>query len=490
MQTGIGRFIRDVGLTFVSLAVSALVHFLLRVFLARYLGEGDLGLYTLSFTVYSVGMLVGAFGIDAAITKYVAEFRGDRARTGLLLTNGIVEAFTIGCVMALVLYFAGPAIANHFFHMPELAPLLRIVSAALPFIAMEKATLGFWNGLRQMRLYAAINIAQNVLIAGLTVSLVVAGHGLEGAAWGLVLPVVAMSLVSVFLVRGSLVRPGPSSFGAGARVLLGFGGFVVLANGIGFLQTYTDSVMIGYFMTDSDVGIYAVAVTLSQAILLPSQALQMITGPTMSTLWGRGDRAGIEKVMNETLKLTAAFIIPAAFVVVMAAPDILKLIFKEPFVSAAGSLRLLVIGCGILAIWASVSSALSSTAYVRVVFILSGASWLLNIVLNSILVPRVGINGAAAATAAAMVAGVLLQAYSTQRLVGVRFQLRWFLGISLVTVALGGGCYALAGLVNPYACLAIFLVAFGLVYGRFFLGPEQLQMVRDLVRRGRAAIAS
>lgn len=487
MHTGIGRFIRDVGFSFASLAVSALVHFVLRVFLARYMGEGDLGLYTLCFTVYSVGMLVGAFGIDTALTKYVAQFKEDRSRTSVLLTNGILESLAIGCVMALVLYTSASIIADRFFHMPELTPLLRIVSVALPFIAMEKATLGFWNGLRQMRLYAIINVVQNMLIVAVTVLLVLAGYGLEGAAWGLVLPVAGMGLLSVFLVRGSLIRPWGASFTGAARLLLAFGGFVVLANGIGFLQTYTDSVLIGYFMEKADVGVYASAVTLAQAILLPSQALQMITGPTMSTLWGQQDRAGIQRVVNDTLKLTAALIIPVAFAVIMAGPDLLGLIFGDAYVSAAAPLRLLMIGSGILAIWASVSSALSSTAYVRVIFILSGISWLANAVLNAFLIPALGITGSATATSIAMVLGVLLQVYFTQRLVGIRLQWRWFLGISLVTALLGGGCYALARLINPYACLAIFLLLFGAIFIRFFLERAQLELVQGLVRRLRGS---
>jgi O-antigen/teichoic acid export membrane protein len=157
MRTGMSRFVRDVGLSFASLAISAAVHFALRVFLARYLGEGDLGLYTLSFTVYSFGILFGAFGIGAALTKYVAEFREDASRTSMLLTNGIIASFAIGCIMGLLLYAGASTIANRFFNMPELAALLRIVSIAFPFIAMEKATLGFLNGLRQMRLFAIIN---------------------------------------------------------------------------------------------------------------------------------------------------------------------------------------------------------------------------------------------------------------------------------------------------------------------------------------------
>ncbi len=476
------RFVRDVGFSFASLAISALVNFALRAFLGRYLGAGDLGLYTLSFTVYSVGMLFGAFGIGAALTKYVAECAEDGPRTSGLLTNGIVQSFAIGCVMGLVLYGAASTIAVRAFDMPGLAPLLRVVSIAFPFIAVEKATLGFLNGLRHMRLFAIINILQNVLMVGLTISLVLLGHGLNGAAWGLVLPVVALSLFSIWTVRRSLAWPGLSSFAGTSRLLLAFGGFVVLANGIGLMQSYTDSVMIGFFMKDVDVGVYAAAVTLSQAVLLPSQATQMITGPAMATLWGKGDRPGIEKLVGDTLVFTVGFIMPVAFAAIMLAPDLLRWFFEADFLGATSSLRILLLGSGFLAIWASVGSALSSTAYVRVIFLLSAASWAANIALNAVLIPRLGIEGAAAATSAALFLGTVLQLYATQRLVGIGIPWLWLFGITAFTFVLGGGCYALARLISPYVCLAAFLLVFAAVFARFFMGKERMESVKQAFR--------
>lgn len=483
MYEGMRRFARDVGFSFASLAISALVHFVLRVFIGSYLGDSKLGLYTLSFTVYSLGMLFGAFGIGAALTKYVAELREDVPRTRGLLTNGVIESFFLGCIIALVFYAAAPAIANRFFHMPELAGLLRIVSIAFPFIAVEKATLGFLNGLRQMRLFAIINISQNVLMVGITITLVLLGHGLTGAAWGLVLPVVILGLFSLWTVRQSLARPELSSFLAASRLLLGFGGFVVLANGIGLMQSYTDSVMIGFFMKDVDVGVYAAAVTLSQAVLLPSQAMQMITGPAIATLWGKGDRPGIEKMVNDTLVLTVGFIMPVAFAAIMLAPDLLRIIFPDEFLPAADSLRILLVGSAFMAVWASIGSALSSTAYVRVIFLLSATSWAANILLNALLIPHLGIEGAAAATSAALVLGTVLQLYATQRLVGIRMRWGWLCTVTVFILLLGGGCYALSRVTSPYACLAIFLVLFAAVYVRFFLGKEQLDLLKGLVRR-------
>lgn len=98
-----GRFARDAGLCFISLAVSSLVCFVLRIFLGRYLDPGDLGLHTLACTAYQLGILLSAFGIGAASVKCVNESGEDTWRRHRFLSIGVLISFLIGCVIWLAL---------------------------------------------------------------------------------------------------------------------------------------------------------------------------------------------------------------------------------------------------------------------------------------------------------------------------------------------------------------------------------------------------
>ena len=288
MSNTVRRFAGDVGFSLTSLGVSALVHFILRIFLGRYLGPGDLGLYTLAFTVYSFGMLFSSFGIKAALTKYVAEFNADVPRTNLLITSGSVTATLIGIIVGLIVYVSSTAIAS-LFDMPELGGLLRIVAISFPFIALETVILGFLNGLRRMRLFAFINITQSVLTIIITVALVLLGYGLSGVVFAFVASVILMSLFSLFSIRSSLARSKLKQYAPVIKTLLVFGGYVVLASAINMVQTSADSIMIGYFMTDTNVGYYAVAVVFFRAMWMIPQAVSMITTPRISAYHGRGE---------------------------------------------------------------------------------------------------------------------------------------------------------------------------------------------------------
>ena len=484
MAIGVQRFARDVGFSFASLGITALVHFILRVFLARYLGAGDLGLYTLSFTVYSFGMLFSVFGIGAALTKYVAQYKEDTPKTNFLVSSGSIITFLIGCATGLILYFCSTPIANIFFDMPDLGALLRIVAFVFPFIALEKATLGFLNGLRRMRLFAFINITQGVLTIILTVALVLWGYGPRGAVLSFVLPIVLMSLFSLFSIRKSLARPTLEYCTSAIKMLLAFGGYIVLANSVGLIQTHTDSIMLGYFMTETEVGIYAAAILLALAIRLPSQAIQMITNPTIATYWGKDEVDNIENLINKVMKYTAVFIIPVGFLVAFLAHEIINLIFGVEFIQAVLPLQILVIGTVIATIQSSVGGALSSTAYVSMVFKLSGITMVANIILNLLLIPRLGITGAAMATSTAMIISVLLHLYFIQRLIGARIHWKWFAGLFTFTALVTAATYGFGLIASHYICIPVAFVILMVILLKYFVTREDLALIRKIIPLG------
>ncbi|MBT4512984.1 MAG: flippase [Chloroflexi bacterium] len=481
MASGVQRFIRDVGWSFASLAISAFAHFILRTFLARYLGTDDLGLYTLAFTVYSFGMIFAAVGIGAALIKYVAENKEDAAKIGIMVSSGTITAFLIGSIVGLVLYASSSTIANNFFDMPELEKLLHIVAFAFPFIALEKATLGFLNGKRLMSLFASINITQNILTIIFTLILVLLGCGLTGAVVGLVVPICICSLFSLFAIRTSLGKTTFEQYIPVTRTLLVFGVYVALTNGIGMLWGNMDSLMIGGFLSEEAVGLYAVAFLLSQVIQIPSLAIQIITTPTIATYWGKGDVGQIENMVNRMMKTVAIFIIPIVFLMVFLSHEIITLLFGEKFTPAVLPFQILLIGGVFAAILTTVGGTLSSTGYVKVLFKLSIAGLVLNMVFNLLLIPPFGITGAAIATSTSTTLAVMFVFYLWQRLLNIRIHWEWFAKLFTFAALLMGTTYGLGIIVNSYVCILISFIVLVVTLLKYFVTKEDLRLIKIIM---------
>jgi O-antigen/teichoic acid export membrane protein len=336
--------------------------------------------------------------------------------------------------MGLLLYAISPFIARTLLHMPEMTNLLRIIAIAFPFIALQKASLGFLNGQRRMKLFAFINIFQNVLVLVLTIILVFLGFGLSSAVWGLVLPVIVASILAAFLLRGYFCLPGIRQHASMIKALLSFGFFVVLTNTISTTQGQINTLLLGFYMTEAEVGYYTTALVIVTGLRIPASAIQLITSPTIATYWGNSDVKAIEVLINRIMKLTALFMLPIVLIVGFLATYLTVFLFGESYEQSALLLQILLAGLLIGSIQTSVGGALASTSYVKVLFRIGIFTLLLSAISNIILIPIYGMTGAAVAHSFVTIISAIVNLVLVQRLVKVKIKWAWFIILVLIAV--------------------------------------------------------
>ena len=389
----------DVQWAFISIVTASLAHFILRIILGRELGPDGLGVYTLAFTIYLFGVQFAAFGIGAALTKYVAEFLDDQVAIRNYVSSGMTSSIITGALMGVVLFLLAPYIATSFFHVPELEPLVQLTALCYPFIAIQKAVLGTLNGFRRMHLYALLDIAQNVIVVVTSIALVLLFEmGVMGAVIGFIGPTILVSVLSPVLIRECIGLDASLWNTMALRATTIFGFYIVLGNSISFLNTNVDSIMIGYYLNPAEVGIYAVAALLAQTLTLIPGAVQRVTAPATARLYGKGDVEAIREIITSTMK--KAFLVSAviALVLVIFGQFFISLFLTPEFLSAYVPLLVLLIGHTIFAPFMAIGSTLASIGKVNIPFRIHLICGVLNIVLNVLLIPLFGIVGAAAST--------------------------------------------------------------------------------------------
>lgn len=406
----LSKAMKDVQWALISIVAASLAHFILRIVLGRELGPEGLGVYTLAFVIYLFGMQFAAFGIGAALTKYVAEFIDDQDAIRKYVSSGMSSSIITGTLMGVVLFFFSPYIAVSFFQVPELESLLKLTALCYPFIAIQKAVLGTLNGFRRMHLYAFINIVQNVTVVAISVIFVLLfGMGVFGAVMGFVLPTILVSLVCPFLIRDSLNLDQSSLWHIPTLwQTTAFGFYVVLGNSIGFLNTQVDSILIGFYLNPTEVGIYAVAVLLAQTLTLIPSAVQRVTAPVTATLYGKGDIKGVRKIIFSTMKKSFLVSIGIAAFIAIFGHYMILILFSNEFLVSYIPLLILLIGYTIGASFGAVGSTLASIGKVKISFLISAICGGVNVGLNILFIPCLGINGAATATTSTMIVGFVI----------------------------------------------------------------------------------
>lgn len=411
----LNKIMADFQWSFISIITASLVQLLLRIMLSKDLGPSGLGVYTLVFTIYMFGMQFAAFGINSFLTQYIAQYRDNLPKIKEFVSLGILGSIVSGSVMSLILFLFSNVISTQFFHNPAMITLLRYTAFCFPFLAMQKAVIGTLNGLREMKWYAIVNITQNVSVIFITVFLVKSlGMGTKGAVLGFVISTILVGLISPLLIRNYFTTT-PNLENKILKEISSFGFYVVLANSIGIINTQIDSLMIGHFMNDTQVGYYAIAIIFSQGITLIPDSIQRVTTPLMATYYGKRDFERIRHLIKETMIKTFLITIFIDLLMIVFGKTLIGIIFTNEFIPAYPPLLILLIGYSVYAPYVAIGTCLTSIGKVQIIFRISAICAGLNTLLNIILISKFGLVGAACATSTSLLLTTLINIYLVRR---------------------------------------------------------------------------
>ena len=472
------KFAFDVGITFAASMVSMFIGFVITVLLGRYLGAGDLGMYRMVSTIYGIVMLFAAIGIPAAIIKYVAEFKDDRDKSDAIVSSGVITSLILGIVFSVLFYFLS-YIFEGLFDMPGLSGLLKILSPVFPFALVGGALLGLLNGRREMKRYGAATILQSVLMLVVSVSLIYCGFGVAGVVIGVVVSSVGWCLYLLLITR-DYFEITFEGYAKNTKTMLGFGVQIFGANAINMINYKADIILIGYFLTATDVGCYAVAVGLSKFFWLIPQAIQTITYPATSEYWANNNHSALQTMIDKSMRYTACVLLPIGLGVGFFAEEIITLVFGEGFSYAVLPLQILLIGTIINgAVQRPIGSILYSIGRPDLNLRIFIAAAMVNIILNILLILYLGICGAAVATTISLLIITYLILLYAAKMTKVVIDYGWFAKIGFVIIV----CilmYDLLNVYNHFIVGGVVLIVFISTIFFYFLSKEDKTYFIDL----------
>jgi len=177
---------------------------------------------------------------------------------------------------------------------------------------------------------------------------------------------------------------------------------MLLSSSLALIMGLTDTIMLGMFRTEEEVGIYNIALKLSMITSITLMAINTIAAPKFAEFWGKKDLDGLAKVAQQSTKLIFWTSFPVLILFLFFPKPILG-VFGEEFKTGALALIILTIGQFVNAAAGSVGYILNMTGKQKFVQNIIFIGALINIILNYLLIPIFGIIGAALASAVSMI---------------------------------------------------------------------------------------
>ncbi len=369
----------------------------LTIFLTRQLGPAGFGTFALAVSVTGVVLRPAAGGTSQAAARFIAERHGDMpAITGVLGMALRTRLLTASAIAAALFALAGP-IAD-LYNAPELAWPLRAAAIAFFGQSLMLFSRGTFTALRQTSRTFGLVISESAMEFTASVALVLLGGGATGAAFGRAVGYVFGAVLGILLLgrllgRSPLRRTGRSP--VARREFMNYAGAMLIVSGAGSLFSYLDTLLIGAFLTTAAVGVYNAPLRLIALVGYPALALAQGVAPRLARHPDDPPNvAALERAIGYIVILQAGVV---AFLALWADP-IVRLTLGSEFGESAEVIRALTPFVLLASVTSLLSAPLNYAGEGRRRIPITIAAVVLNAAIDVVLIPEMGILGAAIGT--------------------------------------------------------------------------------------------
>ena len=385
------RLVRDGLITLFCRVLSMLGALGLSVATARCLGPQGRGIFALP-TIDAAIATAMFVGLSTAVSYQLLHQQAGRAAIRAIARVAL-PFVAAGSVIVIALGVAG----HHGW-------ATGFALASLPFAAMTSIAQGVCYGTHRVRLANYIGLALTLVTLLGTIlgfAFIARSPRVAIAAWLLSQALVALA-ASIVVARIGRELPAVAAAAPGAFPFAAKNGAVNLVT---LLNYRADVYIVALLTPPSVLGMYTLAVAGAEATQLATQAIATSTAPHIGSLPPDRAQALTARAARNNVAVTAL----ACVTIAVSAPALIAALFGPAFAPVGGVLRILLLGIAAM----SVSGVLSNYFTLALgkpeqSLVIAGMGALTSIALGIVLVPRLGITGAAISVAVSYICSATL----------------------------------------------------------------------------------
>jgi O-antigen/teichoic acid export membrane protein len=448
-----------------------IIGFLSTIYFAHALGPSALGVYFLFLAYIGIFNLVGDGGFGGAAVKRISE---GKEQNEFLSAFAFIRIILLA-VSVTVLLFAAPYLedvtSSGVFFWLLLALIVSVFSSISGTGVYGTGKVG------ASQISGFVDVIIRILFQIIAVFL---GYSVSGLTGGFVAGLIAGGLMNFRYLDLRLVRFRLSHL----KSLSGFSFWIFLTASGSLVFSYADTLLIGYFMSTADVGIYRTAFQLTSIASFTTLAFHTVLYPKISSLGAQGQFAEIENSLARAITYSLLLAIPTCIGGWILGSKLLYYLYGASFVEGAPALVFLLLMQVVNVFMYLGTMSLNALNKPKDAFNITLVAAILNILLDIALIPVMGITGAAIATLIAMSVNALGALILLSRVISVKFEFKsiknilyasGIMGITVVSI------YVLLPLSHVIAVLAVVIIGAGIyILVLFKLDKEIHDELKDL----------
>lgn len=387
------KFFKNFSWLFSAKIFQMLIQLFLGIFVARYLGPDNYGSINYVASFVSFFTAVTLVGVNSVGVDEFVESKDNQIVLGKKIGSIIFARFIIGFFSSLLVVISICLINGNSDGVIFIAVLQ---SLALLFICLD--TFNYWFQARQELKYPAIvQLITYAIVALYKIILLMTNKSIYWFAFSNSVDVMILAILYILVYK----KEGGPKLSIDLRFLklyLKRSYHFIIAGIMAIIYTQIDKVMLGSMVNTTAVGLYSAVIVICNMWTIVVNSILDIARPIIMNAKNINNEFLYRKRLTQTISVLLYMGLICGTVISFSAEFVLWVLYGKSFVIANSALK--------LAVWFTCFANIGSVLHIYFVcerrehyvdkFCIGGA--IVNVLLNLILIPKLGIMGAAIAT--------------------------------------------------------------------------------------------
>ncbi|MBQ3011835.1 MAG: polysaccharide biosynthesis C-terminal domain-containing protein [Methanocorpusculum sp.] len=401
-----------------------LIGFFSTMLFSHILGKDLMGVYYLFVAYYGIFNMIGDGGFGQAAVKRISE---GKEQNEYLTAYACLRGLLI-VVSTVILLTLSPLFIDLQEYNIVLCIILTIAAAAFG----NTITMGVYGlghvGVKNVGV--GIGELSRIIVQ---IGTVLLGYSVYGLIGGYIAGIIVSGILCL---KYFTFRPAKFGF-RHIKSLFAYGFWIFLISTGSLAFSYTDTIFIGYFMTNGDVGVYRTAFQFTSAAAFITAAIAPTLTPKISRWSKDNEWEKIVYPVSRGITFGLILAVPVLFGGIFLADKLLYYFYGADFAAGAAACCIL-FAVQIVSVFTTfLGTALSASDHAKQSFYATATAAVVNIILNCILIPILGINGAAISTLISYSLNAVLIVYFLRLYISIRIEIRPIFHIIISAAVMG-----------------------------------------------------
>lgn len=404
-------FAQRIGLVGITNFIGSLSGLILLPVLTKNMPIESYGIWVQIIVTIGIVPNIVMLGLPAAMVRYLPSVKNKEDFQDIFYSFLSIVVVT-GFLASLLVFLFADNIANVLFDGNT--SVVQILSAVIFLESLNGILFNYFRATQQIKKHSVLLVTKTVLFIVLVSFFVLMGEGLTGALAGLLSKEIMLLLVTIVIIVSEIgiKRPGFANI----REYLRFGIPNVPGSMSQWVVNSSDRYVISGFLGTSAVGFYTPGYTLGNIVRMFLTPLNFMLPMILSKYYDENNLDEVKKILSYSLKYFLSVAIPAVFGLSLLSEQIL-LILSTPEIASNGRLitpfvALSALIFGLFIVFEKVIYLEKKTKTIGKIWMMAA---MLNLGLNIMVIPYIGIIGAAVTTLFSFIVGLVLIAYYSSK---------------------------------------------------------------------------